>query len=266
LAVLSAVSLSLLWSGNTSYRLARNGLGAAEVNSTVEAAVNRAALALLDPQVERRWRTDGLVQSFDFNGNRVNVSIQDELGRIDLNQAGPSLLTGLAQSVGLEYQVAANLTDKILDWRSAESLKHLNGAKDADYRARESNYRPRNGPFQSVDELQLVMDVTPTLFKKLKPALTVYSGRQFVDPAAAPREVLLALPNMNPDNVNAAMNARSVGEESIGRSIDITQLRGRAFTVRTEFEKLNTKITQEVAIRLTASPGQPFWVLNWRVN
>jgi general secretion pathway protein K len=264
--VLSAVSLSLLWNGNTSYRLARNGLETAEINSVFEAAVNRAVLALLDPQVERRWRTDGLLQGFDFNGRRVNVSIQDELGRIDLNQAEPSLLIGLAQSAGLEHQLAVNLTDKILDWRGAASTKHLNGATDVDYRTRESDYQLRNGPFQSVDELQLVLDVTPALFKRLKPALTVYSGRQFVDPVVAPREVLRALPGMTPDRIDVVVAARAIRDESLSRSADINQLRGRAFTVHAEFETLNAKIAQEAAIRLTANPAQPFWVLNWRSN
>jgi general secretion pathway protein K len=40
--------------------------------------------------------------------------------------------------------------------------------------------------------------MTPALFAQVKPALTVYSGRQFIDPQVAPREALLALPGMDP--------------------------------------------------------------------
>lgn len=268
LGLLTAISVSLLWTGNMSYRLAHNGWEVATVTATVEAAMNRAVLALFDPQVERRWRTDGVAQNFVFNGIRMKVSIQDELGRIDLNQAQPTVLIALLQSAGLDPQSAMSLVDKILDWRESTPFKHLNGAKEAEYRAAGSAYRPRNGPFQSVDELLLVMDMTPALFQRIEPALTVYSGRQFVDPQVAPRDVLAVLSNMVPGQVDAVMAARA-GQPAPGAvSADglIAPLRGRAFTIRTEFEKSNTVGSYEAAVRLTDNPAQPYWLLSWRVK
>ena len=98
---------------------------------------------------------------------------------------------------------ATSLAHKIVDWSTATPFKHLNGAKEEEYRASGSAFRPRNGPFQSVDELLLVMDMTPALFRRIEPALTVYSGHQFIDPQLAPREALLALPNMTPDAIES---------------------------------------------------------------
>jgi len=236
LGLLTAISLSLLWTGNMSYGLTRNDLEHARVKATVEAAVNRAVIALLDPQPERRWRTDGVAQNFEFDGAVIKVSIQDELGRIDLNQAEAPTLVGLLQSAGLDVDAATRLADKILDWRTATSLKHLNGAKEQEYRAGGSDYHPRNGAFQSVDELLLVMDMTPELFRRIEPALTVYSGRQFVDPQVAPREALRALPNMSPNDIESVLAARASQQSALtGTGTHLaTSLRGRAFTIRAE--------------------------------
>lgn len=268
LGLLTAISLSLLWHGSTAYGLAHNGLETAGINAMVDAGVNRAVAALLDPRLERRWRTDGVGQIFEFDGTPIKISVQDELGRIDLNQAEAPLLASLIQSAGLDTNAASSLADKIIDWRTATPLKRLNGAKEQDYRTLGSAYRPRNGPFQSVDELLLVMDMTPALFRRIEPALTVYSGRPLIDPQIAPREALRALPNMTPDTIESALAARARQSTVLDRPVgnNLASLRGRAFTIRTEFERSNRTIVHEVAVRLTEDPNQPFWILNWRAR
>jgi len=263
LALLMAVSTSLLWPVSTSYSLAHNGLELTGIDAMVEAGVNSAVDAMLDPRPDRRWRTDGCPQSVDFNGTNIQVRIQNELGKIDLNLADLPLLISLLQSAGLDADAASNLADKIVDWRTATALKHLNGAKDRDYAARDSAYRPRNGPFQSVDEL--VMDTTPDLFRRIEAALTVYSDRQFVDPRVAPREVMRLLPGMTPEAVEAARDDVGVVTDPLAGNVGnfLVALRGRAFAIRTEFPLSSRAIVNEVTVRLIENPSQPYWVLNW---
>jgi len=264
MGLLMIISVSVLWSGNVSYQLAHNGLEIVNMNAMVEAAINRAVLALFDPRRDSRWRTDGSPQSFAFNGVPIRVLVQDELGRIDLNRADVGLLTGLFRSAGLDAQAAAGIVDKVLDWRDTGSLKHLNGGKEPDYRSAGYAYRPRNGPFQSTDELMLVMDMTQPLFKRIEPAITVYSGRQFVDPQVAPREALLALPGMDPDKVNSVIAARlqSNGQDS-GATLPV---QGRAFTIRVEIPRATGVLAHEAAVRLTDNPLQPYWILKWQTR
>jgi general secretion pathway protein K len=266
LGVLAAISLSLLWNGSMSYSLARNGLEAVGVQATIEAAVNRAVIGLLDPRWDRRWRTDGVAQNFEFDGMPIEVSVQDELGKIDLNHAEAPTFIALLQSAGLEREAAASLADKILDWRTATSLKHLNGAKVSEYSALGSVYRPRNGPFQSVEELLLVMDMTPALYTRIEPALTVYAGHQFIDPKVAPREALLAQPGVTPEQVEAALAARRGASSNSVASSAAYSLGGRAFTIRAAFQKSNRTVVGETAIRLTDDPAQPYWLLSRRIR
>jgi general secretion pathway protein K len=265
LGLLTMISVSLLWTATASQVLARNGLEVADINVSVEAAVNRAVLALLEPRAEQRWQANGNAQTFEFNATRMKISIQDELGLVDLNQADPAVLVSLIQAAGLDHQSAANLVDKILDWRDAAPFRRLNGAKDSDYRAAGRDYRPRNGPFQSVNELLLVMDMTPTLFRRVEPAVTVYSGRQFIDPAVAPREVLAAL--QNADSGSGDVLPTGPGQRApTNLSGNMAQLRGRAFTIRIEFEKSGKPISHQVTVRLTENALQPFWILNWGIK
>jgi general secretion pathway protein K len=264
LSLLTAVSLSLLWGGSMSYGLAHNSLEMAEVNAIADAGVNRAVAALLEPRPERRWRVDGTPQSFAFNRVAMTIAIQDELGKIDLNHAEPALLASLLQSAGLDPLAANSLADKIVDWRTAVPLKRVNGAKEEDYRAAGLSYRPRNGPFQSVGELLLVMDMTPALFERISPALTVYSGRPQFDPQLAPSEVLQALPGMTPQGVQSILASRSSQQPAADMSVGnrLVALRGRAFAIRTEFTLKGRNVVRQTTLRLTENPYEPYWVLD----
>jgi len=269
LALLGAAALSLLTAGTVEYRLAHNALRLMTDDAIAEAAVARAVLGLLDPRPERRLRADGVPQALDLGGRRVMVAAQDELGRIDLNQADGTLLASLLVSVGLDPSAAEALVDKILDWRDASPLKRLNGAKAAEYRAAGYDYQPRNGPFQSIDELRLVMGMTPEIFARVERAVTVYSGRPRFDPQVAPREALLALPTMDAAQAAALMAARSqagAGAAGVtgGLGDPLTVLKGRAFTIVARFQAGDRHVMRKAAIRISGDPYQPYWLLNWQ--
>src|SRR5579863_8363240 len=85
---------------------------------------------------------------------------------------------------------------------NSSTVKRLDGATDADYLAAGYPYHPRGGPFQRVDELLLVMGMTPELYHRVEPALTVYSGRPLFDPQVAPREALAALDDMDKSQID----------------------------------------------------------------
>jgi general secretion pathway protein K len=271
LVILSIIAASLVGSTALSYRMEQNTLRQARGSALADAAISRAILALLDARAGARWRIDGATYEHRFAGARIRVAIQDELGKIDLNAADGSVLTRLLRSAGLDPDEAAALVAKILDWRETGLAHRLNGAKDPEYRAAGYEYGPRNGPFQSVGEVQLVMGMTPELFAKIRPALTVYSGRPLFDPATAPREALLALPDMDAANIEAALSAREDnaaspdGEAATPSSVPpVAALAGRAFTIRAQVNESGVEVTREVVVRLTGKPAQPYWILSRR--
>lgn len=265
LGLLTTLSLSLLWGSEVSYRLARNDCELAILSATADGALDYAVSGLFDQKSDRLLRPGvGEVHLLHFGEAEIRIVIQDELGKIDINQADPALLASLLRSAGLNADAASGLADKIVDWRTASELKHLNGAKEFDYRAANSPHRPRNGPFQSVDELLLVMDMTPALFQRIEPAVTVYSGSQFVDPRRATPEALAAMPEM--------ISKQGAGSDRpppfpIGANEEPTSsLRGRAFMICIEVAKSGQVSRYRAVIRMTDNPVHPYFLLSWKMT
>ncbi|HEY7550096.1 MAG TPA: type II secretion system protein GspK [Hyphomicrobiaceae bacterium] len=261
--LLSAIAVSFLTASTASYRVSRNALQAAQSEAAVDAAIARAVLGLLDPRRERRWRVDGTPQDYVFGEVRMRIAVQDELGRIDLNHGDRSVVLGLFQSVGLGLDAAGALADKVLAWRGGGPGRAPGGAGAPDGRSSGFAYVPRNGPFQSVDELRLVTGMTPELYRRVEPALTVYSGRPFLDPQFAPAEALAALPGQSRDTAAAVIAARRTGGRD-GTIDPAVAVWGRAFAIRVEMPQPDGALTREVVVRLADQPSQPYWLLSWR--
>jgi general secretion pathway protein K len=210
---------------------------------------------LLDKRQNRRPRIDGTPIKFVFDGIEFDVEIQDESGRIDINHVDTPLLAGLLRALGERAEDADRIADRILDWRDADDLRRLNGAEAQDYRVAGRSLLPRNGPFPSVEELQLVLGMTPAMFQRLKPALTVSSGRPMADPRIALPLIQRALSG------NDA--ARTVSRPTNG-GILTGPLEGRAFAIKIGFRLNNRQIRREAVIRVVGAASQPYWLLRWR--
>jgi general secretion pathway protein K len=259
LALLAAIATSLAFTGDITYRQAQNSFQAAYNNALADAAVNRAVLALLDPRNAGGLLRSTADQKFEFGGASIRLRIRDELGKIDLNQTDGSVLIKLFQSASLDGAAAEVLTDKVLDWRDGSPFKRVNGAKADEYRAAGYDYEPRNGPFQSVDELALVMGMTRELYRRVEPALTVYSGRQFVDPQSATPEVLAALPWLAEAQAAGQVAGAATAAGVLGPPMSV--FKGRAFTIDAEISRSTEVVRQRCTVRLTGNPADPFWML-----
>ena len=65
----------------------------------------------------------------------MQVRIERETGKIDLNAAEDPMLRALPLALGLDEDRAAALADAIQDWRDDNQLKRERGAEDRDYAA-----------------------------------------------------------------------------------------------------------------------------------
>lgn len=232
----------------------------AKADAVLDAAVNLAVLGIGEQQLDKRWRVDGSQTDIAFDGLKIHIKVQDQLGLIDLNAADGSMITQLLQSAGLSHDDAIHLTDRILDWRSTTSLKSLSGTGDEGYAA--SGQHPRHGAFQSVSELQLVPGVTPTLYARIAPALTVYNDRPAFDPNLAPAPVLRALYLSTPERADAILQARS--EFSSTTSPDgILANTGRAYGISASISLDGRRYRRTAVIELTGDDRDPYLILSW---
>ena len=159
-----------------------------------EAGVEVAALHLQGEDQTLRWTPDGRDQSFDFAGYRVRVKVLDESAKVDLNVAGPGLLSGLMISVGLDQNRARQLTGAIMDWRDPDDLLNAEGgAEDPEYAAQDLPYGAKDRPFETLSELRLVLGMDEASYRKLLPYLTVHTGQALPSVSFAAEPVLLAM-------------------------------------------------------------------------
>ncbi len=187
LTLLTIIAIGLTTTQRTESALAANQIASAIFRAQADAAIQFAALNLLaQPPPEAGgesledlglWVPDGLPRAWSLGGEALEIRIIDEASLIDLNLADRGLLLALLLAAGAEERDPDSLVDAILDWRDEDDLRLLNGAEDPDYDAAGRPYGAKDGPFDSVEELQQVLGFDRELYRALAPALTVSSGQ-----------------------------------------------------------------------------------------
>ena len=193
--------------------LGSNLVARAQAGALAEGGLRIGIARWLEPDEALRWRVDGADYHIVIDGHTVVVSLQSEFGKVDLNRASESLIKSMITAAGKggDDLAVEQVTDSILDWRDRNRNRRLNGAEDADYAAAGLPYGSRDGPFISIQELTQLRGMTPQLFSRLAPLVTVYAGRPQIDPGTAPRGVLLGLPGVTEGQVDAYLDSRNIG-------------------------------------------------------
>jgi general secretion pathway protein K len=268
LMLLSLIAAMLISQNRISSRLEANAWRQLQAEVTADAATVRGILMLFDPQTHRAGGLYGAATPFQFEGAAVEIAIQDEFGKIDINAASIDLLRALL--VAADYSPAdADVTaNRIVEWRDANSSRPM-GAIEQEYRRAGLSYAPRGLPFQSKNELKLVLGMTDESFEKLGPAITVYSQSGAIDPSKAPEIVLRAAPSLSSADVNNILATRlepaaeGNGAEPVNASGGVIRvpLNGRAFTISVSNQSRGNLYKVETIVRLTGDPNKLYWVL-----
>ncbi len=253
----------------------------------IERAKETALEAAEQPEDERPWRADGTVYLWSLGKGAVLVSMRDEAGKIDLNAAPDELIQGLFAAVGLEESSAASLTAAIADFRDADDETHLGGAEADDYRAAGLAWGPKNKPFEVVEELHQVLGMTREVYRLAAPGLTVYSRSKGVDVSVAPAIVLLALPGVDAEAVEAftqrKAGKKAEGQSGVGQMAGaelggarmttipglgreyVARSRGRVFAIRAEARMQSGAVfVREAVVYLTRNIERPFRTYAWK--
>lgn len=230
-----------------------------------EAGIVLACRAMLNPGMSNSWHVDGHRQRLEFAKHEIFVTVQDEFGLIDLNAAGFDHFRNLFLSAGAGPDEAESFAGLILDWRSPPGSHHMEGVVPGNIPESGRRWRPRNGPFQSVDEVLLLPGMTRELFDRIEPALTVFSQKANVDPATAPRDVLVALPGMTEARISEILESRRRAHESGGRVLGSHVFAGgRAFEIRSEAKVSNRLYARTATVRLAPGGATPCLILSWK--
>jgi general secretion pathway protein K len=226
-----------------------------------EAGLMRAVYALQDPQPQQRWIGDGRFYTFHYDDITVNVSAIDEAGKVDLNAGSPDVLQGLFQAAGVPPAQAHLLADRVVDWRQPPDLQGGVDNRRNAYLAAGRDYGPRHGPFASVEELQMVLGVTPQLYRLIAPVVTIWAGTSSPAPNSAPPLALAAIPGMTREQRDAIQAAR----QRNARDSSLFPGGGTTHSIRSEATLADgTRAVLRVTVRLQSGQAQSYAVLRWR--
>ena len=238
-----------------------------------EAGMNLAVLSLRDPDEFTRWVPDGRPYELLFQDATLEIKVTDERGKLDINGITEPALQQLFLNNELDADQANYLAAAIKDWNDKDELERPNGAEEESYLASGLSVGPGNRSFVMVEELLQVLGMSWELFQKIEPGLTVYSEAAAPDPAYAPVEALLALPDMTLDDALNFVEERNsqdatggVGTALPNGQIAMARGRGLTYSIQAKATLPNGVWDQvEATIRLGGNPdGRPFRILRWR--
>lgn len=262
LTLLAVIAAEFAYSTRIESQLARNVVDGARARQFAQAGIARAVYALTHPNQAERWRADGTIYRFSMGAARIDISVHDETGFIDLNAAQAELLDGMFRVAGVDEASRQTLVDAILDWRDPDSLRRVHGVEDDEYVRAGYAYRSKDAPFDATAELMLVAGMSPALYRRVEPLLTVHSGRSTINRDAAPRDVLLAIPGADRDAVEAQLAARGT-DAGVGVSRQTGTYRIRALATLPTSE-VNAMLTAVVRLGARRAQGPALAVLAWR--
>jgi general secretion pathway protein K len=206
-----------------------------------------------------------------LNGAEISVSFVSEAARVDLNSAPKELLAGLLAVLGANEDAAKEGADRIVAWRTKPAPETA-GNEDALYQAAGLTYPPRQAPFAHVNELGLVLGLTPELVERALPFVTEFSGASGVDALIPPAEVIPALLGMTPLTLKQFLQDRATlpnDNEAIAAALgeakaNATTQKSRAYRILTRIGLPGGRETaSEIVIGLRGKE-EPYRVLSWQ--
>ena len=168
MALLALLGSTITAAGRSETKIAANLVAGANAQAAADAAVAVVAFHLLDA-TDAHWDPGGPPRTLDIGDSRVSVTMVDQRNRVDPNDAPAGLMAALLRQVGVPGGQADSIGNAITDWRVANDT-----GLAAAYAAGNRQYGPPHEPFESLDELRLVLGMTPDILARLLPHISLY--------------------------------------------------------------------------------------------
>ncbi len=198
------------------------------------------------------WPPGSFERDLAEPGAHVRVVVEDERGKLDLNQVPVPLIAGLFLALGVDSATAQNAATGIADWRSQAAPGDALESVPAEYRMDGFAYGPPGQEIERLDELLLVRGMTPALYQASLPYFTLALEQgpwlQYASPTV--------------------LNAIARAKRNAGVTVDDADTRGPVVLQMTaEADGPDgTRFIRHVLFRLDGSLSGPDWkyrILSW---
>jgi general secretion pathway protein K len=274
LVLLTAVALGIAATVRTDSGLTYNLREEARARYLAQAGVYAVVLRLLDPdRADANYTADAPVKAVDVLGTPVGVRIVDECGKIDVNTGWGHLIESVGNAAGGD-KGAVRVGEAILDWRDPDHRRRLKGAEDDAYADAGRPYGAHDGVIDTIEELQLVLGVTPAIYRRLEPLVTVDCRKPGIDPMVAPAGALAAVPGLDPTALAAflevrgrtsleALEARADALGAGNKYLEISPQ--QAFTVTATVRLASgIAVAWRAVVWVTGDPTRPYLFRAWK--
>ncbi len=252
MALLALLGAQVTGAGRAETRLAAALRGGAQLQAAADGAVYETIWHLLQGGGDY-WEPGASTRVLDEAGGRVTVTIEDERGKLDVNQVPPGLLQALFGVLGADRDTASNVANAIADWRAPQpSGNGPDSALVANYHKSGLAWGPNGAEFQRLDELRMVQGMTPALYQASLPYFTMALEQGPWLNLAGP-VVLAAMAKAKRDSTLSMQDADPRGPVVLRIVAQATGRSGAAFTRRALF-------------RLDGTLSGPAWkyrILSW---
>ena len=226
-------------------------------------------------------------QMLDTGEGTVSISIEEESGKLNLNQATsangtPNEYTERAIRLFKKLNLSADLADALLDWVDENDDPKPGGAETSYYGSLKFPYAAKNKRVETLEELLLLKGFTPTILAKLRGCVTVHGSSSDAEPATpinintAPKEVIASLDERLTDDlverileyrkskpIKDLLDLNSIpGMDAVSTNfVNKISYSGSVYRIRAEGRVGESVSVAEAVVR--TSGGQPS-VLYWR--
>lgn len=239
-ALLALLGTRIVAAGRAETRAAIALRASAVAEAAADGAIPETVFHLLDPP-PHGWAADGQARALAGGAATVTVRVTDEAWKVPLNGAPVPLLQALLQEVGADSATAAALAQRMQDWRSdAEGPARLRP-----YRAAGRAWGPPGAPFREVDDLALLLGLTPALRARLAPHVTAF-GETLPSPATPDPVVARALVRLAEGGVRLASTPGP-----------------RVLRIVAEASGNGARFVRIAVVRLEPDGAVPYRVLDW---
>ena len=256
-AFLAVIAGSVSYQARASLGIAKNVVASFKTKHAAEGAMLLSIHKLINRGELQGYVLKNPNYNYEIDNLFVSISVTDESGKVDINLAPIDLIKSLFIAVGLDEKRSALIAGAVGDWRDQDNLKRVDGAEDQDYAASGLTYEAKDDEFDSIDELSLVLGMTPEIFNKVRPYVTVYAQDLGVNTALASSVVK-----------NAVRGVVDSGFSEEQSSDYVTGTGGLIYTLRvkaTDASGYATEITSIVRLQ-RGNTFEPFAILGWKLS
>lgn len=219
LVLISLLVSTIAASGSGRTRQAADLKRNAQLRAEADGGVEEAVFHLVDGS-KARWPADDTLHVIKRGDTVLSMRIATEAGKVNPNRASQDLLAALFQALGLDTRTALTVATRMIVWRFA-------GMQAAVERGDGRDYLPPGAPFESIAEVGLVAGITPSLFARLAPHLSLYRDN---DPEAISADPVVqqALAIVSGSGDNARQNALAASNQQGGRDESVVAVTSEA--------------------------------------